>query len=356
MSNVQCQSDHGRIRTAARLWTLDLGLWTLLLLLGTAVLADAAAPVKIRLATLAPKDTSPHKALQQMGEAWRKASADQVQLTIYTDGTMGGEADMVRRMRIGQIQAAMLTVPGLSQIEDSVGALQFMPMMFRSLDEFDYAFEKLRPGLEKKFRDKGFEVLCWGDLGWVRLFSKQPGHRIDDYRKMKVFVWSGDGRSAEVMRALRVNPVPAEQTDVLPGLQTGLFDMVPSVPIYALAGQFYNPAPNMLELNWVPLVGATIVLKKTWDATPAAKRADLMKAAEVAGKDIRNLGRKESDEAVAAMEKRGMKVIKPTPEDIADWVRFTDEAYATIRGKLVPAEMFDEVVKLVKEYRAKSGK
>ena len=356
MSNVQCQSDLGRIRTAPRLWTLDLGLWTLLLLLGTAVLAEAAAPVKIRLATLAPKDTSPHKSLQQMGEAWRKATGDQVQLTIYTDGTMGGEADMVRRMRIGQIQAAMLTVPGLTQIEDSVGALQFMPMMFRSLDEFDYAFEKLRPGLEKKFRDKGFEVLCWGDLGWVRLFSKQPGHRIDDYRKMKVFVWSGDGRSTEVMRALRVNPVPAEQTDVLPGLQTGLFDMVPSVPIYALAGQFYNPAPNMLELNWVPLVGATILLKKTWDATPAAKRADLMKAAAEAGKDIRSQGRKESDEAVAAMEKRGLKVVKPTPEDIADWVRFTDEAYATIRGKLVPAEMFDEVVKLVKEYRAKTTK
>lgn len=338
-----------------RPWTLDFRLWTGLLLLGTTLLAEAAAPVKIRLATLAPKDTSPHKSLQQMGEAWRKATGDQVQLTIFTDGTMGGEADMVRRMRIGQIQAAMLTVPGLTQIEDSVGGLQFLPMMFRSLDEFDYVFEQLRPGLEKKFRDKGFEILCWGDLGWVRLFSKQPGHRIDDYRKMKVFVWSGDARGTEVMRALRVNPVPAEQTDVLPGLQTGLFDMVPSVPIYALAGQFYGPASHMLEINWVPLVGATIVLKKSWDATPAGKRADLMKAAAEAGKEIRSQGRKESDEAVTAMEKRGLKVIKPTPEDLADWVRFTDEAYPKIRGKLIPAEMFDEVAKLVKAYRAKAG-
>ena len=45
-----------------------------------------------------------------------------------------------------------------------------------------------------------------------------------------------------------------------------------------------------------------------------------------------------------------------TPEDLADWVRFTDEAYPKIRGKLIPAEMFDEVSKLVKEYRAKAGK
>ncbi|NDA66063.1 MAG: C4-dicarboxylate ABC transporter substrate-binding protein, partial [Verrucomicrobia bacterium] len=87
---------------------MDLGLWIVLLWLGTTLTLPAAAPVKIRLATLAPKDTSPHKSLQQMGEAWRKATGDQVQLTIFTDGTMGGEADMVRRMRIGQIQAAML--------------------------------------------------------------------------------------------------------------------------------------------------------------------------------------------------------------------------------------------------------
>ena len=327
---------------------------TALALLFGALATEAAAPVKIRLATLAPKDTSLHKTLQQMGESWKKSTADQVQLTIYTDGTMGGEADMVRRMRIGQIQAAMLSGPGLAQVEDSVRGLQVMPMMFQSLEEFDYVFEKLRPGLEKKFRDKGFEVILWGDLGWVRFFSKQPARRIDDYRKMKVFVWSGDTRSAEVMKAVRVNPVPAEHTDTLPGLQTGLFDMVPTVPIYALAGQFYGPAPHMLDLNWVPLVGATIVTKKTWDATPADKRAELMKAAAEAGRQVSQHGRAESVEAVAAMEKRGLKVTKPTPEDIADWMKFMDEAYPKIRGNMVPADMFDEVVKLVKEYRAKA--
>jgi len=128
------------------------------------------------------------------------------------------------------------------------------------------------------------------------------------------------------------------------------------VPIYALAGQFFGPASHMLEINWVPLVGATIVSKKSWDATPADKRAALTQAAAEAGKQIRNRGRAESDEATAAMVKRGLKVTQPTPEDLADWVRFTDEAYPKIRGKLVPAEMFDEVSKLVKEYRAKAGK
>lgn len=353
-SKVQNHPVVGCAWPAKRPWTLALGLWTVSLWLGTTLAVSAAAPVKIRLATLAPKDTSLHKTLQQMGESWKKSTGDQVQLTIYTDGTMGGEADMVRRMRGGQIQAAMLSGPGLAQIEESVRGLQLMPMMFQSLDEFEHVFEQLRPGLDKKFRDKGFEVILWGDLGWVRFFSKQPARRIDDYRKMKVFVWAGDTRSGEVMKTMRVNAVPAEHTDTLPGLQTGLFDMVPSIPIYALAGQFYGPAPHMLDLNWVPLVGATIVTKKAWDAIPADKRAELMKAATEAGRQVRVQGRKESDEAVSAMEKRGLKVTKPTPEDLADWVKFMDDAYPKIRGNMVPADMFDEVVKLVKAYRAKA--
>jgi len=90
------------------------------------------------------------------------------------------------------------------------------------------------------------------------------------------------------------------------------------------------------------------------DALPADKRAELMKAAAEAGRQVRQQGRAESAEAVAAMEKRGLKVTKPTPEDIADWMKFMDEAYPKIRGNMVPADMFDEVVKLVKEYRAKA--
>ena len=71
--------------------------------------AVAAAPIKVRLATLAPKGSSYTKHIQTMGEAWRRAPGGGVLLTIYPDGTMGSEADMVRRMRLNQLQAAMVT-------------------------------------------------------------------------------------------------------------------------------------------------------------------------------------------------------------------------------------------------------
>src|SRR6185369_8750163 len=88
----------------------------LLALLFPSERAAGADAIKVRLGTLAPKGSSYTKHLQVMGEQWRKAPGGGALLTIYPDGTMGSEADMVRRMRLNQLQAAMVTATGLSEI------------------------------------------------------------------------------------------------------------------------------------------------------------------------------------------------------------------------------------------------
>src|SRR5713101_3196875 len=93
----------------------------------------AQAKIRIKLATLAPRDTSYHRILLEMGEKWRKATEGRVDLVIYPGGTQGSEADSVKRMNIGQLQAGMLSVGGLTEIDPAVAALQEIPMLFRSL-------------------------------------------------------------------------------------------------------------------------------------------------------------------------------------------------------------------------------
>src|SRR5438270_3239411 len=328
----------------------------LLLLVFLTQVPSLDAQMRMRMATLAPKGTSYHHLLQQMGEQWKQAPGGGVNLTLYTDGTMGGEADMVRRMRVGQIQAAMLTVPGLAEIDPSVGALQKIPMVYHSLDEARYVRDKLRPLLEKRIADKGFIVLFWGDAGWVRMFSNQQGTHPGDFRKMKTFVAAGDIAQADVMKAAGYQPVPLEYTDTFTGLQTGMIDVVPTLPFYALAGQFYTITPHMLELNWVPLVGAIVVSKKAWEELPPDTRQYLMQSAQKTGEAIQARSIKEGDEAVAAMKLRGLKVHPITPELEAEWRKASEEVYPYIRESVVPADAFDEVRRLVQEYRAMEAK
>lgn len=312
----------------------------------------AGGPVRVRLGTLAPRGSSYTKHLQAMGEQWRQAPGGGVLLTIYPDGTMGSEADMVRRMRLGQLQAGMLTAVGLADIEPAVTGLQNLPMMFRSLEEVDYIGEKLQPMLEKRLEERGFVVLFWGDTGWVRFFSKQPVIRPDDLRKSKLFVWAGSAADVDIYRSVGLNPVPLETVDILPNLQTGLINAVPLPPSAALAGQVDGAAPHMLDLNWAPLVGAAVITKKTWDAIPLEGREALRKAATETGKLIKADARRESVESVEAMRKRGLKVHPVTPEVEAEWRREVEAAYPKIRGVIVPADIFDEVVKELQAYRA----
>ncbi len=309
---------------------------------------------KIRLGTLAPRGTSWHRSLLEMGEKWRAAQGAGAAFIVYTDGSQGGEADMVRRMRVGQLNAALLSVVGLSEIDPAASALQKMPMVFRSWDELDFLREKLRPTLEKRFSDKGFRVLFWGDAGWVRFFSKEPGLRPADYRQMKVFAWAGDNPQVDIMKALGYKPVVLEISDILPGLQTGMINMVPSTPFYALVGQFYGHASHMLDMNWVPIVGAAVITRKAWESmSPAAQKA-LREAGETTGAQLRAISRRENDESVEAMKKRGLKVQRVSPEIEAEWRALAEGAYPMIRGNMVPADLFDEVQRLLREYRAQS--
>jgi TRAP-type C4-dicarboxylate transport system substrate-binding protein len=265
---------------------------------------------------------------------------------------MGSEADMVRRMRLGQLQAAMVTTTGLTEIEPAVAGLQTIPKCFRTLEEVDYIGEKLQPMLEKRLEAKGFVVLFWTDTGFVRFFSKQPMVSPDDLRKTKLFISANRSAELAIYHSVGCNAVPLEVADILPGLQTGLIDCLCLPPTFALATQIDSAAPHMLDMNWAPLVGAAIINKKTWDSLSPEAQAALRKSAREAGQLIKADGRRENVESIEAMRKRGLKIHTLTPEINAEWDRVAEQAWPKIRGTVVPADIFDEVMSQLKTYRA----
>jgi TRAP-type C4-dicarboxylate transport system substrate-binding protein len=333
--------------------------WMVLACMACALAASVtaqAAEKSLRMGSLVPKNSLYHRQLLEVAEAWRAAQGPGAKFLVYPDGSQGGEAEMARRMRIGQLQGALLSVVGLREIEPSIAALQTMPLLFRSWEEVDHVREKMRPAMEKKFFDKGFVVLAWGDAGWVRFFSKEAALRPDDYKRMKFFAWGSEPDQQAIMKSLGYTPVPLETTDILPAIQTGMINVVPSTPYFALATQVYNTAPHMLDINWAPIVGALVVTRKAWDDMSPATQQVVRAAGEKAGAQIRTKARQEVDEAVDAMKKRGLTVHTPNAEQMKEWQDLADKLYPRIRGTMVPAETFDEVMSHLKTYRAGKSK
>ena len=116
-------------------------------------------------------------------------------------------------------------------------------------------------------------------------------------------------------------------------------------------GQFNGPAPHMLDIKWVPIVGACVLTRKVWESLSPLGRDELMRAAQQAGASIRQHARDEDTESIEAMKRRGLQVAIPTAEVDAEWRRVVEQAYPGIRGSLVPAETFDEVMALLRDYR-----
>jgi TRAP-type C4-dicarboxylate transport system substrate-binding protein len=324
----------------------------------TALLAALActAPVlhaeRIRLGTLAPRGTSFHQILLEMGEEWSRLPGN-VQLTIFPDGTMGTEQAMVGRMRLGQLQAALISITGLSQIEPGTSVLQNLPFTFRSLDEAIHVREQLGPELERRLEERGFIVLGWTDGGWIQFFSRQPVVTPQDVRQRRLFAWAGDRSTIQVARDLGFQPVPLEPTDILVSLNTGMVDVVPAPPFFALASQMFTPAPHMLEVNYAPIVGAIVVTKRTWNRLPPEAREGLRTSGARAAQRITERSRVEMGESIAAMQNRGLSVTVPDESVRAQWIALGDEARPRLRGTVVDTELFDRAISALESYRSK---
>jgi TRAP-type C4-dicarboxylate transport system substrate-binding protein len=314
-------------------------------------LARAAEPTTLKIATIGPKGSIYYRVLQDLGEAWRNAAGGAARAIVYGDSVQGTEADMVRRMRIGQLDVAMLTAVGLHQIDPAVGALQFMPLTFRSWDEVDHVREALRPAIEERLAARGFVVLFWGEAGWVQFFTRERLAVPEDFRRARIFVYAGDAAQADLMKSLGYTPVPLPATDILPALQTGMVDAVPVSPMWALAGQLDRVTRHMLPINWVPIVGATVMRKVAFDALAPAAREAVLTAAERAAERLRVYRATHDEEAVRALQARGVTVHPISPEQEAAWQKLAAQARPHVRGAMVPADMFDRVQSTLAAYR-----
>ncbi len=314
----------------------------------------ARAQVVVKMATLVPDGSKYHLVLKEMLEKWKTATQGRVSARLYPGSVAGDDQDVVRKMRLGSLNAGLLTSSGVQAVDPSVMALQ-IPMLYSSYEEFDHVLSVIGPKLEASMASKGFVVLAWADGGWVRFFTKTPVRTPDELKPLKLFAWGNDTDALEIWKGAGFNPVPLPSTEISTALQTGLVSALPTPPTAAVLLQWYQHAKNMTDVKWGLLLGAMLVNKSTWDKISPQDQNAIRAAAAEAGARLRAEARASEERDIAAMKARGLNVVAVDAKAEALWRTAAEAAYPMIRGKIVPEAAFDEARKVLAEFRAKKA-
>lgn len=320
-------------------WRVRLTIIALLALVGTPV--PQAQTSAIKLATVVPDGSIWDKSLKQMGADWKAATADRVSLTVFSGGSQGDEPTVLRKMRLNALQAASLTVVGLASVDWSFNVFN-IPFFFQSYDELNAVIEKLSPLLKQRVEAKGFVLVHWGHGGWLQIFSKQPVSTVADLKRARLYTSAGDDTMTQWYKANGFQPRAMAMTDVLTGLTTGMIDALPTTPLAAMSFQWFKQTPYMLDVGISPIVGATVVNKRTWDAMSAADRAKLTEISLKVEKQLQGDVPKQDGLATLVMQNQGLKITKGTG---TEWQQLADNLGQTMRGKMVPLDVYDLALK-----------
>ena len=320
-------------------------------LVGLAAFTPDARADEVKIATLAPDGSAWAKIMTSGGKKISERTGGRVTAKYFFSGSQGDERDVVRKMKLGQIDGAALTAVGLGLIKGDVRVLE-LPFMFKSDKELDYVRTKMAPDFEKQFDEAGYTLVAWGDVGWTHLYSNIPVATAADLNKTKMWAWTDDPIVRTFFKRLGVNGVPLGVNDVKPSLETGAIDACYGSPLVAIVFQWYTKVKFATDQPINYAIGALVIRKEVFNKlSPEDQKTVRDTGAEMQGELLANV-RRDNGRARTTMERGGIKFVPTPPELIAEFERQGQGVWADLSGgKLYSTELLDKVKKHVADAR-----
>ncbi len=310
-----------------------------------------ALAVDIKIASVAPDGSHWMQQMRAGAAEIQSRTGGRVALKFYPGGVMGNDAQVLRKVRIGQLQGGAFTAGGLGERYGPLN-LYGIPLMFRSLDEVDVVRRRLDSKLIAGLEQAGF--VCFGFIegGFANLLSNEPISSVEDLRRKKVWVPEGDQSSFLAMQALGLSPVVLPVTDVLTGLQTGLVEVAFASPVAALVLQWHTKVKYITSLPVSYSMGVFAIEK---DAFGGLSPADQQVVREVMGRFMSELdeaARTDNERAAEVLASSGVKTVDVNAGDVENWRHAVESIYPELRKRPeFGGPLFDELLGILADYR-----
>jgi TRAP-type C4-dicarboxylate transport system substrate-binding protein len=304
-----------------------------------------AEPVKLKIGSLVPRESPWGQVLRVWAKAVKEKTKGEVELEFFWNATQGDEPAQIGKIKTGQLDGACVSAVGLGIIHNDVNALQ-MPGVFADWAQLDKAREALRPRFEKAFRDAGFELGGWGDIGLDRLMSKGfEVHGPDSFKGKRPWVWREDPNLPPVFQVIGgITTVPTSVPEALPELSTGNVNLMSVSALAAEQLQWSSRLDHLYTMVVAPNIGGLVFSKAKLDALKPDQRGVVLETARLTGKALTDRIRAEDNTALERLKKK-MTVTEPTAAELEAW----SKVFAQARARMAKGTYSADVVKQIEE-------
>lgn len=316
----------------------------------TKVVRGNEGKIVIKLGTVAPEGSTYMELAHNVEREIEKRFEGKVDIKWYAGGVLGDEPDMLRLMKLGQLQGAGLTGMGLGHIDIAVRAVE-LPFLMKNYSEVDKVLNTVLPVFQEKVRKRGFELLGPAENGFVYFFGKNPIRGVSDLRRgFKMWVWDADKFARDAFSQIPgILSVPLPIIDVLTGLATGLVDGFYNTTLAAVALQWTTKVNYMLDYPIVYGSAWVVMQKKFYDTLPKKLRQIFNEEIAKFSNLIKKRTREDNKKALNAIISSGIKPIKPGPEELRKSLELGKKIQDNLAGKYVPKNILELIRSVLKK-------
>jgi TRAP-type C4-dicarboxylate transport system substrate-binding protein len=269
-------------------------------------LSAQAKELSIKFGTIAPAGTPWADSLEEIKTRVNQESGGKLKIKTYLGGQLGGELEIMQKIRRGNIEGGGLTCAAMASIIPELDLLE-VPFLFESSEEADFILDNyLLEPFNKIFESKGFVMVTWAENGW-----RSIGHKTKlvkspaDLKGVKIRSQESKVHMA-FWRKLGASPVAIATPEVLPALQTGVVEAFDNTPLFTLSAEWQTAIKLYSVTDHIYQPAAVIYSKKFWDKLKDDEKKTLMGPGNGLAPGIRSNVRKLGASLIDVLKESGV--------------------------------------------------
>ncbi len=310
---------------------------------GSPVMSEVAAdaPVTIRIASLAPPGSSFVRVLKAWGRTLRKDTDGRVELRVLPGSAKDDDRDFVKRMRAGTLDAAGVSIAGLSAVAKPMLVLT-APGLLTDYDQLQRVRSKLGGQFKQMVAQEGFTLLQLGYGGKSRIFSEKEFAQPADLKGGPAWAGKDNPVLEAYLKGIGATPVRGGTSVVRTQLKANKLTTVPASALAAVAFQWYTDLKYVSKESLNLLVGGLLIkTAKLKELTPADQKT-LFATAERAGKAMDKIVMRDDARSYKTLSRRGLTEVDLGPNK-AKWDAAAKKTREQLAGQVYSSSLLRAV-------------